>query len=366
MKLVFNFKGDAIPMWVQLLFWLLYLVVFVYAIKKTAISWDKDKRYRNVSWVFAIFFVLYAIFYCINDDYFSYRDWIYGRNFNFWGKEQFYAYIILFCRSLHFDYPYELFRLIVWGGAVFLSYQTYRLYRRLPGLALLLLFVFFAGTFCYARASLAMAVYFFGVALFLRRREKYLKTLGIAIALSSYLFHHEMIICIALLPCLFIPFEKKEFSYITLFLLLGAIVAVSFASSNLKFFDQMMDNDITSKIEQMNQKGQGVLRLSTLIKYLNFFFPFCLITLALWKRKRLPRSIAGMYRITCGILVMSVAFMAVFGLRDVYAYRIMYISMIPMVLLITYGYRRRLIPKGQLLIMLAIALLSNSIRFINS
>ena len=188
MKLVFNFKGDAIPMWVQLLFWLLYLVVFVYAIKKTAISWDKDKRYRNVSWVFAIFFVLYAIFYCINDDYFSYRDWIYGRNFNFWGKEQFYAYIILFCRSLHFDYPYELFRLIVWGGAVFLSYQTYRLYRRLPGLTLLLLFVFYAGTFCYARASLAMAVYFFGVALFLRRREKYLKTLGIAIALSSYLF----------------------------------------------------------------------------------------------------------------------------------------------------------------------------------
>jgi hypothetical protein len=36
----------------------------------------------------------------------------------------------------------------------------------LPGLALLLLFVFYAGSFSYGRASLAMAVYFLGIALY--------------------------------------------------------------------------------------------------------------------------------------------------------------------------------------------------------
>jgi len=368
MKLVYNFDGESIPAWVQLLFWLLYMLVFVYAFKKTILSWHLNNRFKDVTWLFAIYFTLYTIFYCINDDYFQYRYWLDGVDFSFWAKEKLYVYVILFCRHLSFDYPYEVFRLIVWGEAVFVVYQTFRLYKGLllPGLSLLLLFVFYAGVFSYARASLAIAVYFMGIAIFLLHDRKALKLLGLGIALSSFYFHREMLIGIVVLPCLFIPFERKKYSFVSVILLLIAIIAISFVSSNLEFLDQMFDNDdISTKMEEINEKGQGAFRLSTLIKYLNFFYPFYLITKYCWKKKN-PHSIVGMYRITYGILMASVAFMVEFGSRSVYTYRIMYISMIPLTLLIGYGYSYGYFTKKQFLIIMILALLSNSIRFINA
>lgn len=368
MKLVYNFDGSTMPSWMPLLFWLLYVVVFVYAFKKTMLSWYQNQRSKDVNWLFAIYFTLFAVFYCINDDYFQYRNWIYVRDFSVWGKEKFYIFVVLFCQSLHFDYPYEVFRFIVWGGAIFIVYYIFRKYRGLlmPGLALLFLFVFHAGTFCYARASLAMAVYFLGIAIYFGHKRLSTRILGIIVAISSYFFHHEMIIGIAVLPCLFFPFERKGMSYLSAFWLIIVIVVLSFFSSNAQFLDSIFDNDeLSSKIENFNEKGQGAFRLSTLVNYLKFFYPFYLVTKYFWKNN-IPRSVAGMYRITYGILMASVAFMVVSGVRTVYTYRVLYISMIPMTLLIGYGYNNGHFKKTQFLIMLILALLSNSIRFINA
>ena len=368
MKFVYNFEGDVIPTWVQLLFWLLYVVVFAYAFKKTLLSWHRGKRSKDVSWLFAICFTLYAIFYCINDDYFQYRYWLYRFDLSSWAKEYFYVYVILICRRLPFDYPFELFRLIIWGGAICIVYFTFRMYRKLllPGLALLLLFVFNSGTFCYGRASLAMAVYFLGIALYLNYKGLFLRSLGIIVAISSYFFHHEMLIGVALLPCLFIPLERKDFSFISIFLFLIVIIAISFFSSNLQFLDQMFDNnEFSEKIKQVNEKGQGMFRFSTFIKYLNFFYPFYLITTCFWKRN-VPHIVAVMYRITYGILMVSVAFMVVSGTRSIFSYRVMYISMIPLTLMIAFGYSHRYFTRKQFLILMILALLSNSIRFVNA
>ena len=368
MKLVYIFDGESIPMWVQLLFWLFYMVVFAYAFKKTLLSSYQSKRSKDVTWLFAIFFTLYAIFYCVNDDYFQYRNWLYGRDFSFWAKEHFYLYVVLFCRSLSFEYPYEVFRLIVWGGAVFIVYYTFRMYRGLllPSLVLLLLFVLYAGSFCYGRASLAMAVYFFGISIYLNYKGLLFRSIGIILAILSYYLHHEMIVGVALLPCLFIKFEKRSMSYFSILGLVVAMIALTYLSSYAQYLDLLFDNDeLSSKVENFTEKEQGAFRLSTLIKYLNFFYPFYLITKYCWKKKN-PHSIVGMYRITYGILMASVAFMVVFGTRSVFGYRIMYIAMIPLALLIGYGYCNGCFTKKQFLLMMILALLSNSIRFINA
>jgi len=368
MQYIYGFDENTIPFWIKALYWGLYMLAFVYAIRKTSSLVTKDEEPRDVTIWFGVFFALYAVFYCINDDYFSYRQWIDGRDFSWWTKEYFYVYVILFCRSLPFDYPFEVFRLIVWGGAIFIAYQTYRLYEELllPGLTLLLLFVFHAGVFCYARASLAIAVYSLGIALYLFHNGMIWKLLGIAVAFSSYFFHHELLIGIAVLPCLFIPLERRDFSCLSIFLLLFAIVAISFFSSNLDYLDALFDNDdITSKIEDYNEKEQGVFRLSTFIRYLKFFVPFCLLTISFWK-KGAPYPVIGMYRITYGIMMASVAFMVIFGLRSVYVYRTMYITTIPTSLLIGYGYCQGYFTKKQFLIMIALALLSSSTSIINA
>ena len=80
-------------------------------------------------------------------------------------------------------------------------------------------------------------------------------------------------------------------------------------------FDALFgDDDLSSKIDEFSEGEQGAFRLSTLVKYLNYFYPLYLITICFWKKK-VPPSIAGMYRIAFAIILVSVAFMFVFGLR---------------------------------------------------
>lgn len=368
MKDFYSFDEYSIPYWIRLLYWGLYIAVFTFAAWKMLLSKTNYKQQKEVTGLFCVFFILYAVFYCINPDYFRYREWLNVTNTDYWTKEIFYIYTVQICLNLPFSYPFEVFRLIVWGGGVLIVYQTFRLYRELllPGLTMLLLFVFHAGVFCYARASLAMAVYFIGIALYLIHNKLVLKLLGIGIALTSFYFHREMLIGIAVLLCLFIPLEKKRITFLSLFLLLIAITAISFVSSNLEFLNLIFDNDdISSKMEDFNNQEQGVLRLSTFIGYLKYFYPFYLITKSFWKRK-LPYPILGIYRATYGILMAAVAFMIVFGVRNIYAYRTLYISMIPLSLLIGYGYYHGHFTRKQFWIMMILALLSNSVRFINA
>ena len=367
MKEFYSFDEFTIPFWIRSLYWGIYMVVFAFAVWKLLLSKTSYKQKKNVTYLFGVFFAFYAVFYCINPDYFRYREWLYVPDIDFWEKEMFYVYTVILCRRLPFEYPYELFRLIVWGGGILIVFQTFRMYRRmlLPGLTLLLLFIFNAGPFSYARASLAMAVYFIGIALYLNYRGVLLRSLGIIVAISSYFFHHEMLVGIALLPCLFIKFEKRSMSYFSLLGLVIAMIALTYLSSYAQYLDSLFDNDeLSSKVENFTEKEQGMFRLSTLIKYLNYFYPFFLITKHFWKRK-VPYFIAGMYRITYGILMVSFAFMVVLGSRSVFSYRIMYITMIPLALLISYGYYNKFFTKNQLLMMMLFALLTNSIRFIN-
>ena len=368
MKQVYSFDGLSIPMWAHTLFWLLYMLVFVYAFRKTVFPLLQKKQPSDVPKLFVLFFALYAVFYCVNPDYFRYRDWIFEFGFYEFAKEDFYPALIVFCLSLPFDYPFEVFRLVVWGGAVLLAYLTYSRYRKLllPGLSLLFLFVLYGNTMSYSRASLGMAVYFFGVALLLRKKRFFARVLGIAVAVSSIFFHREMIIGILVLPAFVVPFEKKKYLFLTPFLFLAAIFVIRYFNNNLAVFDEMFENDIlSSKIEEFNEAEQGKFRLSTLIKYLNFAYPLYLITKCFW-RKKVHRSVAGMYRIVYVIILVSVAFMVVFGLRSVFVYRVLYISCIPMSLLISYCYCKGYLKNRQLLLLLLFGLLVNSTRFINA
>lgn len=366
----YSFDEYSIPYWIRVLYYSLYLAVYVYAIWKLFLSAPKFNKTSDVTRWFVLFFVIYAVFYCINTDYFRYREWIYGRDFSLWDKEQFYVYVILLCRRIPFDYPFEVFRLIVWGGAIAIAYFTFRLYRSLllPGLALLLLFVFNAGTVSYARASLGMAAYFLGIAIYLFNKNKGMswRILGIALAVSSYYLHRELIVAIGLLPVLFMPLEKKRMVFMSVLGLVAAIIVLSFFISNTEYLDSIFDNDdITSKMEEFNEQEQGAFRLSTFIGYMKYFYPFYLITKIFW-RKKLPYTVAGMYRVTYGILMASIAFMVVAGLRSVYTYRVMYISMIPMALLTAYCYCNGYFKKRDFVIMMLIALVASSVRFVNA
>ena len=369
MKDFYSFDEYSIPMWIKTLYWGLYMVVFVYAVWKTQILRPKYKRHVEASSLIVLFFAAYAVFYCVNPDYFRYREWIYGRDFSYWEKEKIYVYIILFCRMLPFDYPFEVFRLIIWGGGLLLVFLTAKQYCSLlmPGLTVLFLFVFYSSTFCYARASLAMAVFFVGVSVHLWGEKRLVKMLGIGLAISAYFFHHELIMGIATLPCILMPFEKKSTLFFSLVLLVIIIIGINYINSNLELMESIFGADeLADKMEELNEQEQGAFRMSTFVKYVNFFYPFYLITIIFYRYKKLPDAIVGIYRITFALLMATVAFFVVSGSRSTYTYRVMYITIIPMSILISYCYNQGLFKKYQFAILLLLALLANSVRLINA
>ncbi len=368
MNYIYKFDDESIPFWIYALFYVAYLIPSLYFCYKIVLG---KKRYCPSSITtafFLLYFSLFVVFYCVGTDYFRYRDWMYLYNFSNWDKERIYLNLIFFCRTILTDYPYELLRLIVWGGALMLVYCSGCLIRKHanPGLVVILLFVLYSGVFSYARASLAMSVYFVGLTLFLNAKGIFDKALSIVLIVSSYYFHHEMIVGVALFPCLFVPFEKKNNSYLAVLGLIVLIFVISFFFNNTEVLDSVFDNEeISSKIEDFNEQEHRTFRFSTFIRYLTFFYPFYLVTKAFWRRK-VPHTFAGLYRVTYGILLVSVAFMVISGLRSIYVYRIMYISMIPLALLLSYGYCNRFISKKEFLKICMLVLLSRTIGFMNS
>lgn len=369
MKDFYSFDEFSIPMSVKTLFWGLYMAVFVYTIWKLLRSREQNQQRTEIPRLFIVYFAAYAVFYCINSDYFNYREWVRQPFFDDWAKEQVYVSIILFCRTLPFDYHFEVFRLIVWGGGLLLVLHTAKMYRSLlmPGWVMLFLFVFFCNVFSYARASLAMAVFFTGLSIALWKKKRRWKMLGIALAVCSYFFHHQMIVSIVLLPLILMPFEKKRAIFPSLFLLAIIIVVITYISANLELMESVFGNDdLAEKIEHYNAAEQKIFRMSTFIRYLNILYPFFLITITFHKHKRQPKAITKLYRITFALLLVSVAFFVVFGSRSVYTYRVLYITIIPMSIMITYCHNHNYFKNYQLVIMLLLAFLTNSAHIINT
>lgn len=368
MNYIYQFDEFSIPLWIHTLFWILYFIPFLLYFYKLVLNRKKEIHRTHTTVLFTLYFIVFVVFYCIGTDYFSYRNWVFNSDFTLWSKEMVYPLLIQFCKSLPTDYPYELFRLIVWGGAILIVSLSAWQYRQHfdHGLAIVFLFVFYCSSFCYARASLAMSVYFAGLSLFLNAQNKTIRTLAVILACTSYFFHHEMIVGICLLPFLFIPFEKKRVLFLSIFVILIALIVLSFSSFNMGYLNSVFDNDdISSQIEHFNDKEQRTFRMSTLVSYLTYFYPFYLITKLLFKKKA-PYSVTRMYRIVYGIIMVSIAFMIVSGARSVFTYRVVFISMIPLTLLINYCYCIGYFNRKQLLIMMVLALLSNSVLYINA
>ena len=150
-------------------------------------------------------------------------------------------------------------------------------------------------------------------------------------------------------------------------LLAISITVLTYINSNLALMESVFGNDeLVNKMEELNNQEQGVFRMSTFIKYFNIYYPFLLITNIFYRCKRLPDAIAGIYRITIAFILVTVAFFVVSGSRSIYTYRVMYITIIPMSILITYCYNQGFFKKYQFVIMLILALLANSVRLINA
>lgn len=323
---------------------------------RQCITYTPSIRRSRASIVFlCLFFLLFAITWWVDDDFFGYMENVrlFGSNAYTFHLEKVYEYIILFTRK-----NYLLFRVVVWGGALLLYIYTSHIYGVDVLLALFLLFLLFASTFSYARASLAMSVYFLGVSFFARFREKGVFSLivGVLLMVSSYFFHKSMVVMILLAPLYFINISRKNI----LFFIIPTVVLLGYALDYLinSFMISLMDlgdAQLAEKLE-FNLENNTIRSghnatifgwISYVWYYAVFYLSFIIVSSVFLGKKQvsISKPFRGLFNLTFSVILLSTSLLLFSARSMVYFYRYLFMSIIPLSVLIAYLRTNNLLSK---------------------
>ena len=267
------------------------------------------------------------------------------------GVESFYQYLIYFIGGNYF-----LFRLAVWGLALIITVLAARCFQVDVYHTLFIIFAGFIVTFSYARATLAMSVFTMGaiiasMASECNQKKKYLYTIiGIAILVGSIYLHRSMLPVIAIAVCvIFLPW-KKQFSKYSLWLfpifiiIFSAVMRISF--EELAYIANSWNEDDTGTLDKMEHYRtmvgvksniNGYITLAT--KYISFYLPFAIIANIFRSSKVLKlidKRATSLYLIVYFIFIIATSFLFMNFDGNTLFYRYLYMSFIPLSILIVY------------------------------
>lgn len=281
-------------------------------------------------------------------DFFHYQEMVKTYDlFTYNNIEPIYGIFIHFVQA-----NYLMFRVLVWGLALLLFTLTAKRFQSGTFLSLFVLFSVFITTFAYARASLAMSIYFFGLSFLcqpLRKIPKIGYFIGIIIIISSYFFHHSILIMIALTIVILIPINK--YTITILFLMMPLIVYfgnqafINILSSN-NFTDEI-SNKLNTYSTREQSVGPSAILINTL-EYASYYIPAIVLFYKFYfssdrKRIIIERYIYRLGKVTLSIIIFATIFLF-FGLKNqVFFYRILYFSYIPLIILLCSAYMHNII-----------------------
>lgn len=180
------------------------------------------RNYRKdvtITWVLILLFCLYAYW---NTDYFSFRRDFFITLADF--RDPFYYYLGL----VSFE-SYTLFRLLVWGGALWLYKKSLKRFHISLNFAVFVFAIFYLLTFSVGRISLGIAMYFYGISVLLNpyqnKFSSYFK--GVLFIVCSYWGHRAMALPIVLTPIILVKPTKK---YVGILVIAGFILGKLSAS----------------------------------------------------------------------------------------------------------------------------------------
>lgn len=157
------------------------------------------------------------------------------------GLEPVYAAIAYFVHG-----NYYLWQMIVYGGALVLTYFTLKRTDNLNSFTILAFILFAFPSYGLTRGVLAYSIFLFGLSFF-DNQKKLLILLGIAICAVSWYFHSSMILPILLLPFIFLKITKKRLIFLILFFPVAVLIANN-------YLDWIFINS-----EQFGQSGDKLL-----------------------------------------------------------------------------------------------------------
>ena len=285
---------------------------------------------------------MFCLFAYWDTDYFTFRE-IFYTSLNADFRDPLYYYLSL----LSFD-SYIVFRFYIWGSALLLLYKTAQRLQINMNMYAFVFATFFLLLFSYPRASLGMAMYFYGLSCLLSQSKKtssYL--LGIVFICCSYFGHRSMALPILFTPLLFVKFNKYTF----LILLAIGLIIGRYMNSIIPMITGGSSNESVEALDKYSQLDETVsynwkyLLTENLKNYgigISFIYLICKcyiyksrIDVADWCRRLL--------NVCTGIFIVAISFILLGGFgAGIMGYRFLYMLCIPICIIITHLYCNKL------------------------
>lgn len=332
------------------------LIVFCnYCVLKDALKYPfkVSKAKYNIGWILCLLFCLFSFW---GTDWFHYLEtYVFIKDGYRTNLEDVYVWII---QNISPDYLF--FRLVVWGTALFLFIKTANNLSVSKELVLLLFSIIYIIWFAYARATLAMAMAFYGYSLIIKNSHNFISVLlGVAILLSSYFFHKTAVFAIGVVA---LALLLKRYPRYTIWILLIAfpllIVLAKIGVASFMLTDIGGDGDMASYMaagqrymeEDLSSHGIGAflqIMLERIPYYLTAYLGFGIIR---QKKIIIPNDIKAFIILQILLVLISSIFAFDLGVNTSTIYgRFLRFAAIPTTIVMAYlyqsGYRHKYVKR---------------------
>lgn len=319
---------------------ILYLIMVLFFWKK----YTGLQRKKGESILFPLLFLFFLLFAFDSGDYYHYYNSVTENDYH--AMEDVYGAIGSLVNN-----NYILFRLIVWGGALLLFMRTAKRLKLDVNRTVFLLFVAYISIFDYARASLAMSIFFLGISYIIKPIKKRVLSfiIGILLIGVSVYFHTSIVVAIIASIIILLPINKKTF----LPVVAGVMMALAYFSQSIDVLvnANLFSEEVNSKIEEYSSQEYdnyfSVFEWTRrYMEYATFFIPSIVISWKLYvKGVKIPKEFESLAKVILALILISLGILAFSNLTFVIFYRFLFMSMIPIVLVYSYCEQNKIITK---------------------
>lgn len=329
---------------------LIFVLVYIY----------RRKRYpMYITWTSFLFFCLFAFW---DTDYFSFANTFYN------GLDDFRDIIYKYFSYISFG-SYILFRLYIWGIATLLVYKTSLRFGLNTNIMCFVFTLFFMLTFSYARASLGMAFFFYGLSFLIVPKGNVINRF-LTIAFSfflAYCSHRSLAVLVGLSPLSLITLSKRKAILLLLsFPIIIVVIKIVFSGIAAGYLGN--DNEFAAAAQGYSSNSVELQfnwkwRIITTLRYYSLYLAnVVLIWYFIFKENvKIPIGISRLLTFTTLIVLMSIAILSIpsginLGLW-VIGYRYLYMTGIPFCILLAFSRQNGIIPNNAYRFLLIMAVL---------
>lgn len=335
-------------LWHFVFFLIVYFLVFFTNNKLLKQPFQTEKKNVVGSLILFVSFVLMSIVAVTRGDFYHYADMVQNR-FHEEHLEDFYLWL-----SEYVNHNYLLWRIVIWGSAIILILLTTKRLEVNIYYTIFVFFICYIHIFNYARVSLAGAVYFYGLSYIIKPTKSKLLgyIIGAIIIWSSHFFHNSIYVLIVLTTVVLIPINKYTIVAVIVSFIILAPIGYKYLFDSMTLLEG--SETYADSFIYYSDSNKQILRggvsgfVTTVLSYGSFFVPLFVFLRRLLISKNKPDKLSNyLFKMVFSIILVSIALGSISG-TAYFFYRILYMSIIPISILLALCYMRGYITQKDL------------------